>query len=463
MKKPAAVDLPVIDQLATGIDVGSEKMFVSIGGKSPETFGTTTGELHRLANYLIGSGARTVALEATGIYWLCLYEVLEKAGMEIYVVNGRHVKNLPGRKTDVSDSQWLATMHSRGLLRSGFVPSFDIRRLQDYVRVRQDHVGQAAAQVQHMQKAFERMNIKIYKVISKLNGVSGMNMVRAIVEGERDPENLANLCSPLILKKKKKALLEALQGNFRSEHTFALRQALNTWDFYQQLIQECDVEIGRVLEELAAQQTKSDSGSNPHAVNSAPETGPSKPKPVILMQKKSIGTPKIVGLHSLLFHISGGKEVTAIPGIADQTWLQLISELGIDLACFKTVKQFTAWLGLAPGNAQSGKRSRAVRRSPNRAGRQFCMVAQSLANSVDKALGAFYRRIKARRGAPIAIKALARKMAEMYWRIMVHGMEYVEEGVEAYNKKAADSDIRLAKRLLAKHKLVAVPMGSTPT
>src|SRR6266700_6793044 len=243
--------LPVLDPKAAAIDVGSERLHVSIAGEEPKVFGTFTGDLEALRDWFKQEEVRTVAMEATGVYWLYLYEVLEAAGLEVVVINGRYVQNVPGRKTDMADCQWLATLHAHGLLRGGFVPPAAIRRLQDYQRLRADHIIGAGSQVQKMQQAFERMNIKFHDVISDLAGVSGLKVVRAILAGERSPEVLLGLCDVQIQKKKKERVLESLRGTWATEHLFALGQALSVWEFYQQLLAECDRQIEAVLQELA--------------------------------------------------------------------------------------------------------------------------------------------------------------------------------------------------------------------
>src|SRR5215470_7689565 len=210
--------LPVLDPTAAAIDVGSEQLHVSIAGGPPKVFGTTTGQLYKLRDHLLEQGARSVAMEATGIYWLCPYEVLEKAGLQVVVVNGKYVKNLPGRKTDMSDSQWQATLHAHGLLKPGFVPPEHIRRLQDYLRVRTDHITMAGSHEQHMQKALDRMNLKIHDVISDLTGVSGLKMVQAILAGQRNPVALLALCDQQIQKHKAGRVLAALEGTWKDEH-----------------------------------------------------------------------------------------------------------------------------------------------------------------------------------------------------------------------------------------------------
>jgi transposase len=235
--------LPVLNERAAGIDVGSESLHVSIAGDAPRVFGTMTCDLEQLREYFLQQGVKSAALEATGVYWLCTYEVLEAAGIEVLVVNGRHVKNVPGRKSDMADCQWLATLHAHGLLRSGFVPDGSIRRLQDYMRLRQDKIAMAASHVQHMQKALERMNIKLHDVISSLTGKSGQAVIKAILAGERDPQRLLELCDVQIRQKKADAVRESLRGTWKEEHLFALRQAVAGWEFYQTQLRECDQAI----------------------------------------------------------------------------------------------------------------------------------------------------------------------------------------------------------------------------
>ena len=434
--------LPVLDPTAAAIDVGSEQLHVSIAGGRPKVFGTTTGELHSLRDYLLAQGVRSVAMEATGIYWLCPYEVLEKAGLQVVVVNGKYVKNLPGRKTDLSDCQWQATLHAHGLLKPGFVPPEHIRRLQDYLRLRADHIVMAGSHEQHMQKALERMNLKIHDVISDLTGVSGLKMVQAIVAGERNPVALLALCDPQIQKNKAGQLRAALEGSWKAEHLFALRQAYELWQFYQQKIVECDQAIEAVLRELAG-----------------PED-PKNPAPPPI-KRGGVNAPQIAGLHGMLWRLCGAKDPTQLPGIADYVLLQLLSEVGSDLEKnWKTEKHFTAWLGLAPGSRNSGKRRASQRRSRNRAGRLFCVVARSVGRSVDKALGGFYRRLKGRKGGLVANLALARKLAELFWRLMVQGVSYVEQGLKKYEEKVAQTEHRLLQKLARKYNLVLQPKAA---
>lgn len=441
--------LSVINPNAAAIDVGSEQLHLSIAGDEPVVFGTFTDEVYRLRDYLKAAGVTTVAMEATGVYWLYAYAALEAAGLEVVVVNGRHVRNLPGRKTDMADCQWLATLHAHGLLRGGFVPPAAIRRLQDYQRLRADHIIGAGSQVQKMQQALERMNIKFHDVISDLVSVSGLKVVRAILAGERDPQALLLLCDLQIQKKKRDRVLQSLRGTWAAEHLFALGQALAVWEFYQKLLAECDQQIEAVLKELA--------GPPPSAPGEEPAAEAAG-------KKAGKNAPQIQQLHQLLMRLCGGRDVTAVAGIGDYLLLQLLAETGTDLKAWPSEKHFTSWTGLAPGSRQSGKRKGSVKRQRNRAGRIFCAGARSLVQSVDKALGGFYRRLAARKGGLVALKALARKLAQLYYRVLKYGLAYAEQGLRAYEQKYAESQRWLLAKLAAKQgfKLVSLQIPSNP-
>ena len=439
--------LPVLDAKAAAIDVGSEKLHVSIAGDTPKVFGTFTGELEELCGWFKGHGVHSVAMEATGVYWLYLYEVLEAAGMEAVVVNGRHVQNLPGRKTDMADCQWLATLHAHGLLRGGFVPPAEIRRLQDYQRLRGDHLIGAASQVQKMQQALERMNIKLHDVISDLTGVSGLKVVRAILAGERRAGELLALCDVQIQKQKAERVKESLRGCWKKEQLFALRQAVELWDTYQQKKADCDREIEGLLRQLAGPLPPADGpkGGSEAEIKLAPAKPAGK------------NTPVIDRFQELLARICGGRDVTQIPGLSTYSVLQLISEVGTDMSRWQTEKHFASWLGLAGGRKQSGKRKGQVKAHRNRAGRMFCAAARALAQSVDKALGGFYRRLRGRIGGLAANIALARKLALLFYRLLRYGVEYVEKGLKSYEAKVLETETRLLNKLAKKQGFKLVP------
>jgi transposase len=437
--------LLVLDPKAAAIDVGSEKLHVSVAGEAPKVFGTFTGELEKLRQWFEEQGVKIVAMEATGVYWLYLYEVLEAASLEVIVVNGRHVQNVPGRKTDMADCQWLATLHAHGLLRGGFVPTADIRQLQDYQRLRSDHITGAAAQEQKMQQALERMNIKLHDVISDLTGVSGLRVVRAILKGERRPGELLSLCDEQIQKKKSDRVKESLRGCWKKEHLFALRQALELWDTYQQKIADCDRELQGLLLQMA------DKGNGPDGG----ETQPLKLAPAKVPGRNA---PEIERFQELLARICGGHDATQIPGLGTYLVLQLISEVGTDMTRWETEKHFVSWLGLAGGRKQSGKRKGRVKVHRNRAGRMFCAAARSLAQSVDKALGGFYRRVRGRLGGLAANVALARKLGLLFYRLLRFGVDYVEKGLKSYEAKVLETETRLLRKLAKKQGFVLMPV-----
>jgi len=440
-------NLSVLDPLAAFVDVGSEHMHVSIAGGPPEVFGAVTVELHRLRDWLRERGVRSVAMEATGVYWLPLYGVLEGAGMTVRMVNGRHTRNLPGRKTDMSDCQWGATLHAHGLLPAGFVPPAQIRQLQDYLRLRQDHLMLGASHVQHMQKALERMNLKLHDVISNVVGVSGLAVIEAILAGERDPEQLLKLCDAQIQKRKAERFRQALQGTWAEEHVFALRQALESWRHYQRQMQACDERIQAVLQRMEERLTPSE----------GPVQDPGAGGGSVGGKRPGINAPQIEGLGALLARLCGGKDLSVLPACTAYSMLQLIGEIGLDLKVWPSEKSFTAWLGLAPGSYQSGKRHRGLGRKRNRAGRLLCVMARSLARSKDMALGGFYRRMAARRGGLVAIIATARKLAVLIWQTMVKGLDYVEEGLKRYEERVLQTKQHTLKRLAKQLGVVLLP------
>jgi len=436
--------LRTLNPHAAGIDVGSEQLHVAVVNQPVRVFDTFTDSLDALRDWLVAAGVTTVAMEATGVYWLPVYEVLEAAGLEVCVVNGAHVKSLPGRKSDIQDCQWLAELHSYGLLRSGFVPPSTIRRLRDYQRLRQDHIRMASAHIQHMQKALDRMNVKIHDVLSDLTGISGLRVVRAIVQGVHDRRVLLELCDAQIVRRKRDRMLKALKGTWRPEHLFALRQALEGWEFYQAQIVACDREMAAVLRELAADAPPID---HPPA-GEAPK-------------RLQHNAPAIDDLHPLLLKLTGGQDLGALPALSDYSVLQLLAEVGPDLGRWPTVKHFTAWLGLAPSRRQSGKRRRRERRFRGPAGQLFCVLARTLARSKYLALGGFYRRLRATRGAQAANVAAARKLAVLFYNALRYGRAYVEHGLERYDALYRQQCLRRLQRNARHFGLTLVPTTAT--
>jgi transposase len=401
------------------IDIGQDKLHVAAGGlpadePSVRVFGTFTCDLELLAKYLAQHEVRRVAMEATGVLWVPVYDTLQAAGFEVTLFNGLHARNLPGRKTDVQDCQWHAMLHGHGLLKPSFVPPAQILELRSYHRLREDHISLAASHVQHMRKALDLMNVRLANVISDIHLGSGLKVVEAILDGERDPERLAALCSKQILNKKRSQVLRSLQGTWQEHHLFALRQALHAHQFYQSQIAECDREIARLLEEWTQDQV------------------PREPGPEDKSKRLRRNAPQIPNLHTRMLTLCDGRDPTQISGIGLSSHLKLVSELGTDLSAWPTRKRFISWLGLGAGRHDSGKSRRRVRQPKTVAGQIFREAAMGLTRSTETALGAFYRRVKGARGHAIAIKALARKLAEYYYDVMTKGLHHVEIGLERY-------------------------------
>lgn len=407
---------------ASGIDIGAKKIFISTEGKPVVSFDTFTEDFHHARDYLLREGVETVAMEATGVYWIILYEILESAGLDVWLVDGRQTKQVPGRKTDIKDCQWIQQLHSHGLLNRCFVPEEQVKSLRSYQRLREDHIRSAAMHVNHMQKALTEMNIRLKEVLSQIHEASGMAIIKAILDGQSDEHKLLSLCHTNIRAHKSDLVLKALRGHYTQAGLFALQQAYQAYHFYKDQISACDKMIQQVMENTNNYDQDSEVKAQIDSVK--------KRKPI------RHNKPDVDHLGGHLLQIFGGKDGTDLPGITDYTWLQLYSEVGNDLTKWKTEKHFTSWLGLAPGQHQSGKKKKTRNRKYKpKAGQIFRQIAQSLIESKKIALGAFGRRIKSKRGPGIAIKATARKLAVLYWRLMVKGLEYTGKGIRDYEQK----------------------------
>lgn len=408
---------------AAGIDIGARQIFIGLENEEVQSFETFTSGIYAARDFLLSKKIQTVAMEATGVYWFVLFEVLEEAGLDVWLVDGRLTKQVPGRKTDVKDCQWIQQLHAYGLLSRCFIPDSQIKELRSYNRMREDHIRSASMHVQHMQKALIEMNIRIKEVMSQIHGVSGLRMIDAILDGERNNERLLELCDSRIINSKSDQVLLALEGTYTNQGIFALKQARVGYQFYQGLIAECDQKIQEILERI--NDTTDNHQDKPQSEN--------KRRKQIRHHK-----PNIENLGGHLLKIFAGVDATCLPGITDYTWLQLIAETGRDLTRWETEKHFTSWLGLAPGQNRSGKMNRTRnKKAKPKAGLIFRNIAQSLLESKTIALGAFGRRIRGRKGPSTAIKATARKLAILYWRLMVKGVEYCEKGVLDYEQRIA--------------------------
>lgn len=412
---------------SAGIDIGSEKVYVSVENDSVKNFRTFTASYRELSIYLKERSITHVAMEATGIYWITLYDILEHDGFDVTLVNPADSKNLPGRKSDVQDCQWIQQLFSYGLLRKSFVPEDIVRKLRVYTRMREDKLQMATSHIHHMQKALVQMNIRLPEVLSQTHGASGMAMIKAILEGERNTEVLLSYCTTSLIKRKGADILLALEGNYKEEYLFELRQANEGYMFYLAQVAKCDQEAEKILKEY-----------NNRSDKDYKDKYPVKP----IRHNK----PQIKDLHELLLGIHGANPTT-LPGLTDYSLMKLTAELGNDITQWPTVKNFVSWLGLAPGKHQSGKMNkRSKKKAVTRAGQIFKQAAQSILLSKQPGLGAFARRIKSRRGSGIAIKATARKIAELYYNLFSKGMEYVEQGVKRYEEKLKEQQIMFLKK-----------------
>jgi transposase len=440
--------LKVIHPNAAGLDIGSEEIWAAVApdrtAEPVRKFGTFTPDLQALADWLIACGVDTVALESTGVYWIPVYEILEARGLQVYVVNARHVKNVPGRKSDIQDCQWLQGLHSVGLLRGSFRPEAEIVALRAYLRHRATLIEYRAAHIQHMQKALQQMNVQLTQAVSDITGVTGLAIIRAIVAGQRDPQQLAALRQPGV-KKTEAEIAKALTGNYRAEHLFALQQALALYDFYTAQLAACDAEIERQFANLKP----------------ASDDLPPLP-PTTKRDTHSKNAPRY-DARSYLYRLTG-VDLVAITGLNESTVQEIISEIGTDLSAFPNDKHFCSWLTLAPHNDISGGKRLRSRTLPghNRAGQAFRMAAQSVAKSPNSAFGAFYRRMKARLGAKQAIVATAHKIARAFYHILKHRTPFHDLGGEEYERRAREREIKNLQKRAAKLGLVVTETPVAP-
>ena len=431
-------DRPIHHRDAAGIDVGSREMFVAVPGDRDEhpvrEFETFTEDLERLADWLVSCRITTVAMESTGVYWIPLYEILEKRGIRPYLVDARHMKNVPGRRTDWHECQWIQYLHSVGLLRAAFRPDEQVCAVRSLMRHRGDLVQMASQHVQHMQKALTQMNLQIHHVLSDITGQTGMAIVDAILIGERDPDVLAQLRDPRV-KASPEIVRKALVGHWRAEHLFTLKQACDLYRTYQRQIASCDQEIERLLADF------------PPAVDSMlrplPPDKKRNRKPSAKKRAKQGLTPSNVDMRTELYKLFG-VDVTQIPGIAISIALALFSELGRNLSKWPTSGHFASWAALCPDNDISGGRVlwRGTRTVKNRAGQLFRLAAYSLHHSRTP-LGDFLRRKKASLGPAGATTATAHKIAVIFYTIVKNQLEYDESIWEA-------RDAQRAKRIEAR-------------
>lgn len=431
--------LRVIHPDAGGIDIGSTEHYVALppgrGSDTVQSFGCTTPDLQAMASWLNEHRVTTVAMESTGVYWVPVAHVLEAHGIEVCLVDARHARGVPGRKTDVQDCQWLQELHSYGLLRAAFRPTPEMELVRTLWRQRAALVAQCAQRMLEMHKALECMNLQLHKVITDVMGLTGQRIIRAIVNGERDACKLAAM-RHRSCKNSQATIEKALTGNWRDDHLFLLKQSLTLYDFLHEQINECDKEIERLTKRLEAKERTD---------------GPSTSGKEKSRRRRNAPQKNILDLHGELIRITG-VDLTKIEAIDAPTAFTVISEQGIDMSRFPTVKNFCSHLGLCPANKITGgkRRSGRTRKVQSRAAKALRVAAQALEKS-DSALGAFYRRLKFKKGAAKAITAVAHKLAQRIYWMLSKGEDYVLQGAADYEEQYRQSRIRQlfnqAKRL----------------
>jgi len=438
----------ILEPDAAGIDIAATEVYVAVPtDRDPEPircFSTFTDDLHRLADWLRACNVQSVAMESTGVFWIPLFQILEDHGFRVCLVNARHVKNVPGRKTDVSDCQWLQYLHSVGLLRASHRPAQTICAVRSIWRHRESLVQMAAVHIQHMQKALDQMNLQLHHVISDISGTTGLAIIDAILDGERNPETLAALRDPRIVASRK-TIARALVGDYRTEHLFTLQQSLRAYRQYQQWIAACDVEIERQLRVLPnnlADDQKPLSKSKDH-------------------HKPRRNEPSF-DLRSQLYRIFG-VDLTEVPGVSSLTAHALLTEVGPDLRRFPNAAAFASWLGLCPDNRISGGRVLSVvtRKVKNRLTMALRMAAQSLHRSQSH-LGQYFRRMRVRLGTPAAITAAAHKLARILYHLITTRQPYQESTFAAMEERSRHRQLLRLKKQAASFGFQLVPGSSVP-
>ncbi len=423
----------IINPQAAGIDIGAREHWVCVPpGAAPDPvrrFGTFTADLEALADWLQACGVTTVAMEATGVYWIPVFQILEGRGLKPVLVNARQTKHVAGRKSDVQDCQWIQRLHTYGLLQGSFRPADAYCVVRTYLRYRDELVSARSTQTQHMQKALQQMNLALTQVLSDVTGVSGLAIIGAILQGERDPVKLSQLADRRV-RATPATLQKALVGDYRPEHLFVLQQAFDLYHTYEEKIQACDQEIVRALAQL------------PDRVDLKRQPLPKRKEGRQASQDRMAGQDMREALYR-----KTAMDLTAIEGIGSLTSLVVFTEVGPDVSRFATEKHFCSWLGLCPDNRISGGKvlSSRTRRVVNRASDALRMAATTLERS-QSALGGFYRRMKARLGAAEAVTATAHKLARIIYRLIKYGEAYVRQGLQAYEKQFQSRRLRALQR-----------------
>jgi len=405
MAKKKVVEFAMLNPDAAGVDIGSKEHWVAVpedrAQESVRKFSSFTEDLHAIASWLKECRIKTVAMESTGVYWIPLFLILQEYGFEVYLVNAKHVKNVSGKKTDEQDCRWIQRLHSCGLVTASFQPDLKTRELRSYIRHRRNLTQSASTHVLRMQKAFEQMNVKLHHVITDITGKTGTKIIEAILAGERDAIKLAKYADTRIRPSKIALIVKSLQGNWREEHLFELKQSYELYQFYQAKLQECDIEIQKIISCYLPPES---------TAHKQDQWGDKEEKGTIVSQYLK-----------MIF----GVDVTDIWGIKERTAIELLSEIGTDMDKWRTDKHFVSWLGLAPNTKVSGGKiiSSRITKKQNKAGQLFRMIAFAIQRS-DHWLAVFYRRMRAKGGPKKAIVATARKLAIIFYKMVKNKEEF---------------------------------------
>jgi transposase len=441
-RQPRPDTRPCVNPHAAGLDIGSEEIWACVPeDRDPQpvqSFATFTPDLYALAAWLRACRIETVAMESTGVYWIPVYEILEARGFTVYLVNARHLKHVPGRKSDVKDCQWIQYLHTCGLLSGSFRPEAEMCAVRAYLRHRATLLEYRAAHIQHMQKALHQMNVQLTHVLTDITGATGLAIIRAIVAGERDPVQLARFRAPRCASSTEE-IAKALTGHYQPEHVFALKQALALYDAYTDQVRECDGEIERRFQAIKPAWTD----ALPPLDRADKHTTHNKNAPTY-------------DARSLLYQLVG-VDLIAIPGLHASTVQTILSEIGLDLRKWPHAKAFCAWLGLAPRHEISGGKilRRSTLKTRNRAGQAFRLAAQAVSRS-HNSLGAYYRRMRARLGPKAAIVATAHKLARIVYHLLTHRTPYRDRSAEEYEQQARQREIVTLRTKAAKLGLTLV-------
>jgi len=437
MRKMRSEDLSldVVHPDAAGTDIGNESHYVAVppdrDSQPVRSFGCTTAELRAMANWLKQRGIQTVAMQSTGVYWIAVYDTLEEAGLEVYLVNARDTKNLPGRKSDVQESQWLMKLHTYGLLRNSFRPPQEIRTMRTYWRQRHDLVQSAGRHIQRMQKVLTQMNIQLANVLSDVSGVTGQAIIKAILAGERDPHRLAALRDPRV-KASEEQIAGYLEGHWQDDLLFVLKQEQEGYEFCQRQMAACDQQLEPYLHQREDR-----------------SAGTYLPEETRKGRLHKYGHQPQFDLRAELFRMTG-TDLTQIDGVNVMTAMTILSEAGWDMSRWEDEGHFVSWLRLCPDNRISGNKIIGKGRLPTNNGASIALrMAASTLRTSQTYLGAQFRRLRTKLGAPIAIKAMAAKLARLVDRMLRHGMKYVDQGTEFYEAQQRKRDIGHLKRKAA--------------